>query len=347
MSISEREHINFEKEQIDAVITWIDGTDKKHRLKRLKTLKKITGSVDNVLPTGSDKTRFVDNGELKYCIASIRKFAPWIRTIHLVTDNQVPDFLSDEIMERDQINIVDHKEVFDKYEWALPTFNSRTIETVLWRIHDLAPRFIYFNDDFLITKRLKPGHFFKDGKVVLRGEWNSMSNYGPVRIQINNLMSNLVKKIFGITRSMNLLLQIRSAQLAGFEDKYYRSPHVPHPIRKETLREFFENNPKYFTENIKFRFRNLEQYNGVYLANHLEIKNKNAVLCDAKDAIMLNGEMDFNFNVNRKVRKIKDKNVRFVCIQGFERFKCRQKKMIENVLNDLYRVEEKYSSTTS
>lgn len=332
--------------EIDAVITWIDGSDPNHRKKRLKALGKPGVPNENQVPTGKDKTRFVDNGELKYCIASIRKFAPWVRTIHLVTDNQVPDFLSEEIMKRDKINIVDHKELFDEYEWALPTFNSRTIETAIWRIHDLAPRFIYFNDDFLITKKVKPKHFFKDEKVVLRGEWSSMSSYGPIRIQFNNMVSNLAKKLFGITRSMNLLLQIRSAQLGGFEDKYYRSPHVPHPIIKETLKNFFEDHPESFSENIKFRFRNLEQFNGIYLANHLEIKSGNAVLRDASDAIMLNGEMDFNFNVNKKVRKIKDKNVRFVCIQGFERFKGQQKELIESVLNDLYMIDEKYGSVT-
>lgn len=332
--------------EIDAVITWIDGNDPQHRIKRLKALGKLKIPKKNNLPTGQDKTRFVDNGELKYCIASIRKFAPWIRTIHLVTDNQIPDFLSPGILQRDRINVVDHKEIFEEYEWALPTFNSRTIETALWRIRDLAPRFIYFNDDFLITKKVKPNHFFIDDKVVLRGEWSSMSDYGSFRIQFNNLLSNLAKKLFGITRSMNLLLQIRSAQLAGFSDKYYRTPHVPHPIKKETLQRFFDDNPKSFEENIKFKFRNLEQFNGIYLANHLEIKKGDAVLRDANDAIMLNGEMDFKFNINRKVQKIEDKDVRFVCIQGFERFKGKQKQAIENALNDLFRVEERYETVS-
>ena len=224
---------------IDAVITWIDGSDENHRKKRVKTLGKTTNLKGNSLPTGRDKTRFVDNGELRYCIASIRKFAPWIRTIHIITDNQVPDFITPEIQENHNINIVDHKEIFEAYEWALPTFNSRTIETALWRIHDLADRFIYFNDDFIITKPVKPSDFFQGNSVILRGSWKSMKNYGPLRIQMNNSISFVAKKLFGITRSMNLLLQIRSAQLSGLQNKYFRVPHVPHPIQTETLRNFF------------------------------------------------------------------------------------------------------------
>lgn len=335
-------HKNYHKQKelsdlkhIDAVITWIDGNDPKHRKKRLKTLGKDEEHPEHQLPTGKDKTRFVDNGELKHCIASIRKFAPWIRNIYILTDNQKPEFLSQEIMEKLNIQIIDHKEVFRKYEWALPTFNSRTIETAIWRIKDLAPRFIYFNDDVIITKRVKPTHFFKNDNVVLRGDWNKMSSYGPIRIQINNYFSNVAKKLFGITRSMNLLLQIRSAQLAGFENRYFRAPHVPHPIRKSTLKQFFDENPNLFRDNIKFKFRNLEQFNGIYLANHLEIRNGAAKLKDTSDIVMLNGEMDFRFNISKKIQMIRDENVRFACLQGFEKFKKDQKKAIDDVLNSL------------
>lgn len=326
-------------EYIDAVITWIDGSDPNHRKKKLNAIGKEDDLVENQLPTGKDKTRFIDNGELKYCIASIRKFAPWIRKIHILTDNQIPDFLTNDLLDKLNIQIVDHKEIFRKYEWALPTFNSRTIETAIWRIKDLAPRFIYFNDDFIITKKVKPTHFFKNENVILRGEWTNMSNYGPLRIQINNLVSSLAKKLFGITRSMNLLLQIRSAQLAGFDNRYYRVPHVPHPVRKRTLEEFFEENPGVFSENIKYKFRNLEQFNGIYLANHLEIRKGEAKLKDSSDVVMLNGEMDFTFNLKKKIQKIEDKDVRFICLQGFEMFKENQRVAIKSVLDKLLETE--------
>lgn len=321
---------------IDAVITWVDGNDLNHQKTRLKAYNKISNTKKNVLLTSFDKTRFLDNGELKYCIASIRKFAPWIHKIHLITGNQVPAFLNGkDTQKRNNINIVDHKEIFKGYEWALPTFNSRTIETALWRIPGLAPRFIYLNDDFIITNPVTPEDFFNNGKVILRGGWKSISEYGTFRLKLNNLVSYAAKNMFGITRSMNLLLQIRSAKLAGFSNRYFRVPHVPHPIITETLRKYYDEDPFTFQENIKYRFRNTDQISSIYLANHLEIKNNNAILREADDTLMINGEMNFSPLIKRKIRKIEENKVRFICLQGFEKFSSYHRKNIENTLSIL------------
>jgi hypothetical protein len=319
--------------EIDAVITWVDGNDADHQKKRLQIQRNTPNMVDeNTVLTGMDETRFIDNGELKYCILSIRKFAPWIRTIHLITDNQIPVFLTEEVREKLNVNVVDHKEIFRSYEWALPTFNTRSIESAIWRTPGLAPRFIYFNDDFIITSKVKPGHFFKDGKVILRGKWNSIKNYGRVRLTINHAVSFIAKRFLGITRSMHLLLQIRSAQLAGFNDKYFRVPHVPHPICTDTLKKFFDNNPETFEDNIRYRFRNMDQFSSIFLANHLEIKSGNAEFRSPNDFLMIHGEMDFIPVLNRKLSKIKNNHVRFVCLQGLEKFERRHLKKIRKTL---------------
>ena len=352
---------------IDAVITWVDGNDPEHRRKRLGVLSNPTapnpetntasgtiptgntasgttptddtasGTISGTIPTGNDPTRFIDNNELYYCIQSIRTFAPWIRTIHVVTDNQTPSFLTPETRKRLNVRIVDHTEIFASCEWALPTFNSRTIETALWRIPDLAPRFIYFNDDYVLTANVTPDDFFVDGKVVLRGKWNRMTRYGPVRMGLNNLATFAARRLLGITRSMTLLLQIRSAQLAGCTKRYFRTPHVPQPVRTDTLRAFFEQHPSTFEQNIRYRTRNIAQFNGIYLANHLEINNHNAVLEKAGDYLMLNGEQDPGFVLRRKLRKIAGGEVRFVCLHGMEKFRQRDRERILEVIRSKLR----------
>lgn len=322
-----------ETENIDAVITWVDGNDLNHRKKRLATFKKVADKEPHSLPTGFDNTRFRDNGELKYCITSIIKFAPWIRNIYVVTDNQQPDFLTSDFKDQHNIHIVDHKEIFESFEWALPTFNTRTIETALWRIPGLAPRFIYFNDDFVITNPVKPDDFFADEKVVLRGNWDSLTRYGPSRLKLNKVASFVAKNIFGITRSMHQLLQIRSAELSGFTDRYFRIPHVPHPVHTKTLKKFFSENPALFKKNIKYRFRNTDQFSAIFLANYLDIKNKNAVLIDADDSLMINGEMDFVLSINQKLKKIRNDHILFVCLQGLERFKEDHRQKIEHTFD--------------
>ena len=319
-------------QHIDAVITWVDGNDENHYRKRQKILLQYENKSENELVTGRDHTRFVDNGELKFCIESIRKFAPWIRTIHLVTDNQKPKFLTEEYKNTFNVNLIDHNEIFRDYEWALPTFNTRTIESALWRINNLAKFFIYFNDDFVLTSHVKPEHFFPDGKVLLRGKWNTIKQYGALRIKLNEIGSFLSKKFLGITRSMHLLQQIKSAQLAGFEKRYYRTSHVPHPVVLSSLEEFFSENMDLFESNIQFKFRNMEQYSAIFLGHHLEISKDNAVLQRPNDYLMLNGELDMLFTLKSKLKKIRRGDAKFICIQGYEKYSRLNQKRIREVL---------------
>ncbi len=294
---------------IDAVICWVDGNDPQHYRKRQQALGKADSDSAEELATSTDTTRFLDNGELYYCIKSIRKCTPWVRTIHLVTDNQKPDFLTEDFREQHNVRVVDHTDIFRSYESYLPVFSSRTIETALWRIPDLAPRFLYFNDDFVLTGSLKPEEFFRDDKVVLRGNWNKAPHYGTLRITANKVGTFLSKNLLGITRSMHLLLQIRSANLAGYEDSYFRVPHVPHPIKTDTLKSWFEDHPDLFEKNISYKFRHPDQFSALHLAHHLEIKNDRAVLKSPDDYMMINGEMDFGFTITGKLKKIRDEKI--------------------------------------
>ena len=323
-----------EKTAIDAVITWVDGREENHKKERKKALKKTDLEAEKEIVTGHDKTRFYDNGEIKYCIYSIRKYAPWIRKIFLVTDNQRPSFLTPELAEDLNVELVDHKIIFRGYESVLPTFNTRTIECGLWRIPGLSPYFIYFNDDFVLSKKVKRKHFFRKDSVVLRGEWNKIAKYGDVKMMLTNWVNILAKNLFGITRSMHLLLQMKSAKLAGLNKQYYRTPHVPHPIRKETLATFFKKYPDLLEKNIKYKFRSTEQFSAIFLAHHLEIKNSNAILRDASDYVMINGELDFTLTLSKKLKLIKDGSIRFLCIQGFEKLKNHHQREIEEMLQE-------------
>ena len=153
----------------------------RHRLGRWRRSRCIGASCDAFLKRDSgsthaaaaDPTRFGDCGEIDYCVASLLRFAPWLRTIHIVTDAQTPS-----LMERlkgtpfeDRVRVVDHKVIFSGYEQFLPTFSSLSIEAMLWRIPGLAERFIYLNDDFQIIRPVALEDFFRDDGVVLRGKW--------------------------------------------------------------------------------------------------------------------------------------------------------------------------------
>lgn len=331
------------QENIDIVITWVDGNDPEHKQKKRQALKKLKQDEEkkkSALLTGWDKTRFQDNGELYYCLQSIKKFAPWVRKVHLVTDNQIPDFLTETMKEDLKLNIVDHRDIFEGYEAALPTFNARTIETALWRIPDLAEKFLYMNDDFAFAAPVQPDCFFDGDRVILPGNWSPIRSYGPVRIKLNDWFSIFTKKVLGITRSMHLLLQMKSAQRAGFTDKYFRADHLPHPVRTETLKQFFTEHEKAFRDNIKYRFRNKRQFSAIFLARHLEIAIENAELKPVTDFVMINGETDPSFVVSRKLDQIRSGSVRYVCIQGFEILKEKMKKKTDQTFRELLHHQE-------
>jgi hypothetical protein len=336
---------NHSSDQVDAVITWVDGGDPAHAAKRANTLKKSGKDSPNKLPTGHHTTRFLDNGELYYCVASLRKYAPWIQNIYIVTDNQIPDFITPQIQQQSDIQIVDHKEIFKSYEWALPTFNSLTIETAVWRIPGLSENFIYLNDDFILCSPVSKDDFFREGNVILRGKWRTMTHYGPMRVKLNNLFSRFVKKFLGITRSLNLLTQIRSARLADFKEKYFYTPHVPHPIRKQTVKSYYQSHPDFFEENIKYSFRDTNQHTIQYLANHLEIKNGSAILKPSDNAVLINGEMDFKYSINKNIKRISSGEVKFLCIQGFEAMDWEIQNRLQQLFEKMFPSIKKCKST--
>src|SRR3954454_11714101 len=71
---------------IDAVITWVDGADPAHQ----QRLSAYLAQIGSTRGGRAHTTRFNDAGELDYCLASLLRFAPWLRRIHVVTDMQVP-----------------------------------------------------------------------------------------------------------------------------------------------------------------------------------------------------------------------------------------------------------------
>lgn len=320
---------------IDAVITWVDGNDEEYQRRKKNFFSDPTLGSDTELVTGRDRTRFTDNGELKYAVYSILEFAPWIERIFLITDGQTPLYFSQSFMDEHRIVVIDHKEIFRDFEWALPTYNNRTIETALWRIPGLSEHFIYFNDDFVLLESVSPEDFFQNGKVVLRGEWKHLGRYGFPMVLLNRLYSRLLRSLFGITRSMHILQQMKSAQEAGFREKYFRFPHVPHPLRKSTLEHFFSENPDRFKENIQYKVRDVMQFSSVFLAHHLEILSQSAVLKDTSRVMMLNGELDFSLTLKSKLRRIEEKDCTFLSLQGFEKYDASQKEKIRNLLSSL------------
>lgn len=290
-----------QQKPIDAVILWVDGNDEKHRAKMLPYLEDKTK-----INSEKFRTRFDQVNEIKFTIDSILKYAPYIRNIFVVTDNQTPDFLdvTNSNNNYQNVSIVDHSVIFRGYEEHLPVFNCRPIETCVYRIPELAEHFIYFNDDFFLINDTKSEDFFKNGLPILRGKWLKFD-------------TDIFYKRFKKPRAGHKKIQQKAAQLVGF-NKYYNFKHTPHPLRKSTFETYFEANENVLVDNIKYRFRDASQFTPQGLANHLEIKNKT---CHFKSDLQLMYFRSYKKPLNWYKYKLntKDKGKLFLGLQSLDR----------------------------
>lgn len=235
---------------IDAVITWVDGHDVSHR-------DKMRGFLENesTIKENNFRSRYDHVNEIEYSVKSILKYAKFIRNIYIVTDNQTPDFLRNKEKAKKEfpsVYIIDHKTIFKGYEKYLPTFNSMSIESLLYRIPNLSEHFIYLNDDFFMINKTKKTDFFINNKVVVRGVYTSFYEDIWYKILQNNLYKLLKKNkkinAFGFKKSQQL-----AAKKLGFK-KYVRLDHTFTAIRKSVLEDFYSKNQSILEENIKYRF---------------------------------------------------------------------------------------------
>ncbi len=239
--------------KIDAVLTWVNGNDPKLKAERSRY---ITTRKEDRLEDIAGPERFIQSYEIRFAVASILRFATYVKRIFIVTNRQDPD-LGDFIEQNFPDNsvpviIVDQNTLFEGYEQYLPVFNSIAVETMMWRIPDLSEEFIYMNDDFFFTGSSRKEDLFRDGKVVCyssRFPSAVMKVLRAIRLRKNN------HKRFTYKDSL-----LNGAEMIGWRHFFYL-PHEPHPILKSVLEEYLTGHPESIRRNVRHRFRDNEQFN--------------------------------------------------------------------------------------
>jgi hypothetical protein len=304
---------------IDAVILWVDGNDKKlsEKRDRYRILENKKTSHPGSLPL-----RFTSTGEISYCVRSILKFAGFIRNIYVVTDEQDPD-LYEMVKARFPgregcIRIVDHREIFRDYEQYLPTFNSSSIHTMIWRIEGLSERFVYFNDDVVLVREHREEDWFAAERPVLTGEWR-LPPYG--RMAGSRLKVFYNKYLKGnkdyVAKVSFYIRQWITASFLGFRSLYYFHDHSPHPFSKGTLEEYFSATRGVLEKIISYRFRDPEQLLTSSLAYHLEILKGNRNLGKLNTGYL--HPLYKEKKMARRIEKCKnDSRYKSVCIQNID-----------------------------
>ncbi len=158
-------------DRIDFVIAWVDGADPAW-MQEFSHWKKLCtppceyddrpdgnpGGCGGSAAIDASGERYRDWDNLRYWFRGVEKFAPWVHRIHFITWGHLPAWLD---TSNPKLHIVNHRDYIPQE--YLPTFSSCPIELNMHRIEGLADRFVYFNDDMFICRRVDPERFFRDG----------------------------------------------------------------------------------------------------------------------------------------------------------------------------------------
>ena len=268
MKNKEKKLVNRENRnmtEIDIVLLWVDGSDKKWRAERKQYLPK-----DKQKNLDNSENRFRDWGLLKYLFRSIEQNMSWVRKIHFVTWGHIPEWLD---VNNEKINIVRHEDFIPKE--FLPTFNTNVIHYYLNRVPGLAEKFIVFDDDIYVLKPVKPTDFFVGDKIredfaetVI--DLPSRNDVFPYEM-LNNIQcinehydkkcfykKNLFKCLnpkYGLKRIYGTLVLQRWSFFTGFY-----SSHICQPYTKYLFDKFWKHEKEKIEQISKNRFRSTNDY---------------------------------------------------------------------------------------
>ena len=261
--------------------------------------------------------RFSTIDELVYSFRSYRKHCSWHkgRVILVTCCNQIPARIDDTKVVRwksvrdnydessmrqnkDQILWMDHTDFIPSC--YLPTFNSVTIETCLWRIPYITPIFVEWNDDMFAIKDTRPEDFKKDGLVqnIHNGIYSSC-------ILRQAMHTHLVCN--ALDRSPNYI-------------RYFKD-HTPWVIVTEVLRSICTEYPDVYENNLRHKFRDTSQVcvlsMAVYYMNHLEIAEfeQSSTALGADTGALFRDFEDVDFDdLNCRIRS---KAYKWLCLNNF------------------------------
>jgi len=220
---------------VDIVYTWVNHSDPDWKILYRKALSEEK-YIEPLHPSIQDIARFWNRNELFYSIKSVVKYAPWVRNIYIVTNCTLPNWTK----EYDNISKVAHEEIFTDPR-MLPIFNSRAIEANLHRIPGLSEKFIYFNDDFFLSKPVSKKDFYtEDGKVHI---------FPSKHFMPYDKKKNLRPIDYGALNACRLIIKD-----FNFRPKF-KLHHSPYVLRKSILFEIEEKYKLLLANTSSHRFR--------------------------------------------------------------------------------------------
>ena len=314
---------------VDAVFMWVDASDPVWLARKNDLQQKLFGQINTV--EANQLARFRDNGELRYALRSLARFAPWIRKVHLVTDNQKPAWLNTE-----RVNLVSHEDIFPA-EINLPVFNTRPIQFCIHRVPDLAEHFLLFEDDFMLGRPVAVKDFFAaEGRPHV---WIAKRS-------TKRIASLLLKKKHDTTHDETVANSHRLIR-KEFGSSYPGTVrHFPKAITRSTAEELWKLFPDVIEKTLKSPFRSFDDgiMNTLYplyliAANKGNIRKINGISQVAdiltRGILHIGGSLGDD-NLDYKMRLIRFLKPRTFCLNDAPKATEESKQKLLNFLNSLF-----------
>lgn len=242
------------KYPIDFVVPWVDDSDPVWRSKK----ETYTGMK---MIEGNTEVRYRDWDTLKYWFRGVEKFAPWVRYVYFVTDNQKPEWLN---TDHPKLKWVKHTDFIpDEY---LPTFCCQAIEWNLHRIEGISENFVFFNDDVFLIRETIPEDFFVGGFPCDLPRLGLLYPTGFFsHIMFNNI--ELANRHFSLRQSIkeNPWKWIKDQPISGIlklmlygrrnEIPNSVSPHIQLSFKKSTYEKLWQEEYKVIHASCKSKLR--------------------------------------------------------------------------------------------
>jgi hypothetical protein len=232
---------------VDIVYTWVNHRDAGWR----QLWTEVVGTEPGAMEDDSGGIeRFLNRDELKFSLRSISSFAPWVRKVFVVTNCAPPEWLD---IDHPKIHWVDHRDVIPAD--MLPVFSSHAIESRLQHVPGLADHFLYFNDDFFLTRHTLASDFFECSGLSK----SFMEPYGSVNGDPE-------------VESPDYLNAARNGRRL-LEETFSRSvtrlhQHTPYALRREVLLEMEERFAGPIGQTTAGRFRSITDISTVSFLYH-------------------------------------------------------------------------------
>jgi hypothetical protein len=225
---------------VDVVYTWVDGADPGWQRRRAEVAGVAGVAGVAYHPHAANAARFISHDELRYSIRSVRMNMPWVRTIFLVTDGQLPAWLD---TTAPGLRVVDHREIFGDPS-VLPTFNSHAIESQLHHIDGLSEQFLYLNDDVCVGAPIVPEQFFLA---------NGVSRYfpSPALVPPGDPSPADIPSSAAGKNNRALIDKEFGARLT------HKMKHAPHALRRSVLAEIEDRFTFQHRQTAANRFRDI------------------------------------------------------------------------------------------